>query len=318
LHFLEVDMFKKLSHIICALIALPASAAAQFSMPINNPVLDTVEFGRQIDDIVKKDSSPQGQRQITPYQQSSTISPATLNYKISMQRRKANYESFIKKSYAQSPAAGQEVEGLLRKVDPIQKVSADLQRVFGMRVDNVADAYALWMTGAWLAVNNPDVDLTRTEFQAVRAQIANAFAVTSGMSEANDEIKQNMAESLILNILIIDSTIDGLKNDPAKRAQVQASVYANAKRDMGVDLKAISLTDNGFVPRKSGKRGDAGEALDGALPGDAGAGQLASASAAPAPASGMGGGDIALLIAAVSAGAGGIFMIGKGIAQSRG
>jgi hypothetical protein len=186
-------------------------------------------------------------------QQGLAVSASALNYKISMQRRKSNYASFIQKSYAMSPAAGQEVEGLLRKMDPIQKVSADLQRVFGMRVDNVADAYALWMTGAWFAVNAPDTDLTRTQFQAVRGQVADAFTATSGMAEANDEIKQNMAEAMILNILIIDSTIEGLKNDPAKRAQLQSSIYKNTKRDMGIDLKAITLTDAGFVLRKSGK-----------------------------------------------------------------
>jgi hypothetical protein len=256
----------------------------------------------------------QGTRTGTP---KSAVNPSSFTYKISMQRRKANYQSFIDKTMARSPVAGAELKDAFSKGDIIEMARANLERIYGLRTDNVADAYTLWMASTWSVVSGREADVTRTEIQAIRQQVLQSFMSTDGMATATDEVKQNMAEALWVNGFIIGLAGQQVKNNPDARNKLQQAVAANAKRDMGVDLSAITLTDQGFVPRKGGKRGDAGEAMEGAEPGQQGAGQMASA--APSPSSGgMDGADIALLIAAVSAGAGGIFMIGKGISQSRG
>ncbi len=310
-------MFRKFAIGITVALAMSGSALAQdFSMPMNNPVLDNVEFGRQIKSIVDQgQGQQQSQQQYSP--QSQSVSPANLTYKISMQRRQANYDSFVKKSMAANRVAGEEMRGMFAKGDPIQMVGGTLQSKFGMRVDNVSDTYAMWMIAAWWVANNQDGELNRSTFTAVKAQVANGMLSTSGMATATDEVKQNMAESLLIFAIMLDSTAEAITNDPAKRKQLAASVMAKTKQEMGIDLSTITLTDQGFVPRRGGKRGDAGEAIDAADP-VAQAGQLASANDASGGIGGFGAGDAALLIAAVSAGAGGLFMIGKGLRQRQG
>jgi hypothetical protein len=314
--------------IFVAVAALGLSAtvpAVSHAAPVidMSDVIGSAAMGSAIEYAARQGSSDNGQsgsqKQNQKYRpQSQSIAPINLNYQISMQRRKANYKSFVEKSRKMNAAVANDLQKMFNSGDPIQIASGPLNRKFGVQVNNTADAYALWMIAAWWVANGESGDMSRQQFSAVRTQVSGGMMSVADMSTATDEVKQNFAESLIINALLLDAADEQSKNDPRARSQLAAAVMANAKRDMNIDLSTITLTDQGFVPRKSGKRGDAGEAVDNALPGDAGAGQLASASATPAPSSGMGGGDIALLIAAVSAGAGGIFMIGKGIAQSRG
>jgi hypothetical protein len=314
--------------IFVAVAALGLSAtvpAVSHAAPVidMSDVIGSAAMGSAIEYAARQGSSDNGQsgsqKQNQKYRpQSQSIAPANLTYKVSMQRRKANFESFIQKSMAANPVAGAEVRNALSGKDIIAMASPVLGNRFGLQINRVNDAYAFWMVMAWGASNNVDGEPTRQQFDAVKSQVSNTMNTLPNMQNATDIVKQNFAEALWVQGIFLNEAMGQIQNDPAAQRKLAASVMASSKREMNVDFSTITLTDSGFVPRKGGKRGDAGEAVDGALPGDAGAGQLASASAAPTPSSGMGGGDIALLVAAVSAGAGGIFMIGKGIAQSRG
>ncbi len=302
-------------------ISLAAPAAAMIG-PALDPGMVTVTMGTNAVEQAETNRAMganfmQGLRLVAPQKKVTPSSQQALTYKISLPRRQANYRSFVEKTYEMGKAAGDEVAAVLGKGgDPIRQVEGPLSANFGFRANNVADAYALWMAGAWKTVYDPDTDLTRSQFQAIRAQVANALATTSGMAEASDEVKQNMAESLIIHALLLDGAVNQSSGDPAMRKQLQAAVLRNAKAGMNIDLSAITLTDNGFVPRRGGKRGDAGEAIEGADP--AAANERVAEASAPAPADGYSGRDVALLVAAVSAGAGGLFMIGKGISQRQG
>jgi hypothetical protein len=316
--FLEVDMFKKLSLVLFALIALPASAAAQFSMPINNPVLDTVDYGRQIRDIVgnggqsQQSKQPQGQVQRTlPPNQS-----ISLRFTPSKARTQANIASFLQRAKATNKAGGDELARLFASKDVVGMVGG-FMRQNGLDPNNVAHTYTMYWIVSWKAVNQDTSTPSARTMRSVAAQAERAFSSTVGMAQFSDAQRQEAAENMIFQAAILDVFLEGSKGNSEQLSQL-SSIARQQAISNGLVVDNIILTENGFAPSKSGKRGDAGEAVDGALPGDAGAGQLASASSAPAPSSGMAGGDIALLIAAVSAGAGGIFMIGKGIAQSRG
>jgi hypothetical protein len=164
-------MLKKFCIAMVVIVCIPVPALSQnFSMPISNPVLNNVEFGRQIKSIVDKGSLRRDQQYSPAPKQ---VSATNLTYKISMQRRQANYKSFVDKSIAVSPSAGAELKGMFAKGDPIQMVGGQLQSKFGFQVNNVADAYALWMIGAWWVVNDLEGELTPAQFSAVKRQVSN-------------------------------------------------------------------------------------------------------------------------------------------------
>jgi hypothetical protein len=302
---------------IAAACVVPTNANAAPVMDMSD-IIGSAAMGSAIEYAAdQKNYETQPQKKSQQYRpQPQTVPSGDFTYKISMQRRRANYDSFIQKSMATNPVAGEEMRGALSGRDVIAMASPVLQNKFGLRINNVSDAYAFWMILAWQAANNQNFELTKSHFDGVKAQVAQSMGNIDGVRTANDEVKQDMAESLWTYGIMINEVLEQIKSDPAKQKQLARSVMANTKSEMSVDLSTLTLTDQGFVPRKSGKRGDAGEAMEGAEPGQQGAGQMASA--APSPSSGgMDGADIALLIAAVSAGAGGIFMIGKGISNQR-
>jgi hypothetical protein len=303
----------KLSFISASLAAtgfiMPASAQDLSSQIALNEMLGA-NFENQAG-INRDDTMPQPEK-LTPQKQAANLS--SLTYQISMKRRQLNYESFIQKTNAKSAIAGSEIRAALSKGDLIEMARPNLERLYGLRVDNVADAYTLWMASAWAVVSGREESITRTELQSIRKQVISSFLNTPGMINATDEVKQNMAESLWISGFVVNEAGMQVKNDPTAKKKLAASVAANAKREMNVDLSAITLTDQGFVPRKGGKRSDAGDANDAADP----AAQSAQmASATDSSGAGLGGADIAMLVAAVSAGAGGLFMIGKGISNQR-
>jgi hypothetical protein len=293
------------------------AAHAQMSMPMTSPMgVDLMIESEDAKDPkwIEKTFGQQSQQQkATPYQQQA----GTLSFTSSPQRRKANYKEFIQRSKTYSPEGAAQWERLIASgVDPIQQSNSGLQRIYGYQSNNIADAYSIWLASVWMAVYDPDAELNRTQFEGIRNRVRMAFSQDATLMQASDAMKQQFSENLLMNAIIIDGTIKETKSDPNMRKQLQASILKNVKQNMSVDLSTLTLTDQGFVPRKSGKRGDAGEAIEGAEPGTQGSGAMASAAPSPSN-SGMDGADIALLIAAVSAGAGGIFMIGKGISNQR-
>jgi hypothetical protein len=255
-------MFRKFLFGAFFAVSIIGTANAQsFSMPMNNPVLDTVEFGRQIDAIVKQDSPKKADPQkAIPVEkkQVATVSPASFRYKISMERRKANYKSFIAMMKSQNEAGGKELEAALTKIDMIEMVRPALETSYGLRVDDIADAYTVWMVAAWGAVNSYEPDATRAQMQGVRKQVAQSLAAMLPLATASDEIKQNMAESLLINGLVVDEGARQARKDPIMGPKIAAAVQTNMKRDMGIDFSTITLTDQGFAPVTAPKKNASG------------------------------------------------------------
>jgi hypothetical protein len=213
---------------------------------------------------------------------------------------------------AVNAVAGAEIRDALSGKDVIAMATPVLRDRFGLQINRANDAYAFWMIMAWGASNNIDGEPTREQFDAVKSQVSSTMNNMPNMLNATDIVKQNFAEALWVQGIILNEAMGQIQNDPAAQRKLAAAVMANSKREMNIDFSNITLTDQGFVSRK-GKRSDAGEAIDAAVP--AVGAQVASAT--DASGSGLGGADIAMLVAAVGAGAGGLFMIGKGISNQR-
>ena len=135
--------------------------------------------------------------------------------------------------------------------------------------------------------------------QAVKQQSANALASTPEFSTANDATKQEMAEAMMMQAMLISASVDTYKDDPAMMRKLGAAVRKGAKAS-GLDLDTMTLTDDGFVPAK--KTGAADPA-----PGTPETALAANASAVPAGASP----PYLLIAAAGGAGLGGVFLLGR-------
>jgi hypothetical protein len=169
-----------------------------------------------------------------------------LTYTPSMERRRANFAQFVAKSRKKDPKGAAMLEKELASSDVIAKMGRELS-AFGMRTDNVGDAYAAWWLNAWLASRQRTDTPSARQIAAVREQAAQAMKSVPEMAGASDAVKQEMAEANLVQAALIGAYMEHARGNPGLFKQVAAAVRKGA-RASGLNLDAMELTDDGFVP----------------------------------------------------------------------
>ena len=280
---------------ICALA--PASIAAQdFSLP---PMMDNVAIGNAAIGSAMSAAASQPSRNRDNDQRDmqvrQVVAISTI-FKSSTARTRANLAKFVEKTRAVDPAGAAKMQALFASTDIIGMIDQKMQQTYGMRANNVADAYAVWWVSAWMGSRGRSDDATPGQMAMVKRQAANALSATPEFASATDAGKQEMAEAMLVQAALIGDTIDTYQSDPAMLAKTRTAI-AKGAREMGIDLNSMKLTDKGF--RASGKTGALDPAPD-----------QQQASATPAPATSVAP-PYALMAAAGGAGLGGVFLLGK-------
>lgn len=222
-----------------------------------------------------------------------------LGFTSSQARRKQNLAKFVEKSRQSDPSGADQMAQLFASTDIIGAIGQGIAP-FGLRVDNVADAYAVYWTNAWLGSRGRNETLTKQQISAVRNQAANALLATNEFTSATDAEKQEMAEAMLVQAALIEASVDNAKSDPALMTKVKAAIAQGANA-MGLDLYTMTLTPNGFVPAKKGSAVD-----DAVLPsvGEDAQALASKTQSDDAP-------SYALIAAAGGAGLGGMFLLGR-------
>jgi hypothetical protein len=174
------------------------------------------------------------------------VDMATMRFRPDIARRRSNLAQFVAKSRAADPAGAQSLETLFAQGDIIERIGGELRKK-DLRTDNVADTYAVWWITAWLGSRGRTDDVSPATIRAVRDQAAQALGSTGQFTGAGDPAKQEMAESLLIQSLLIEAAVEQAQTDPAKLRDVGAAVRQGAK-GMGLDLDQMNLTEAGFVP----------------------------------------------------------------------
>lgn len=171
-------------------------------------------------------------------------SAAASSFRASLERRRVNYSSFLAKSRAVDPQGASSLEATLA-MDPIAMMEPELAKV-GLRTNDVADAYAVYWVEAWEAAHGKSGHDSREMAQAVRRQAADAVLAVPGFAAVSDVQKQEFADALLVQALLISAAHDQARGDEGKLRQVAAAVRQGA-RAAGLELDGITLTENGFI-----------------------------------------------------------------------
>lgn len=188
-----------------------------------------------------------GQRstQSAPAATGKAASAETFRYTPSRQRRTANLAQFVAKSRQSDPKGAEDLARLFASTDVIEAMRAPLSQV-GLRIDDVADAYAVWWVNAWLASRGTDLDPSPRMATAVRNQAARAIASTGALRGASDAAKQETAEALLVQAMLIEAAVQQSKGNPELGHRLATAVSQGA-RGMNLDLAGMTLTEDGFV-----------------------------------------------------------------------
>lgn len=167
-----------------------------------------------------------------------------LSYAASATRTRANVASFADRSRVLDAQGAAGLEKLFAEQDVMALVEAELRKV-GLTRTNLADAYAVWWTSAWLGVQGRNEDLPRAQMQAVKRQAVNAMLAMPQVLVLDDAGKQRFAEDLLIQAMLIGASVDAAKEEPALMGRTKAAIEKGA-RAAGVDLSALALGNDGF------------------------------------------------------------------------
>ena len=162
--------------------------------------------------------------------------------------RARNFAQFVAKTRTVDAKAADDLEKTFAKRDVIAEIGRGIAP-FGLRTDDVADAATAYLTTAWYGARGSDETPSQAQVDGVRTQMANAIASTPQFQAATPAMKQELAEALLVQALLVGQAATYAGNQPALRAKVGAAVAQGANATFGFDLRRMSMTAAGLRPR---------------------------------------------------------------------
>jgi len=162
-------------------------------------------------------------------------------------RTQANLRSFVERT--SEPKAKADLQRLIQTQPGIvDEIGNAMKSRYGLDPHNFADVYATW----WIAVcqlsqkQSADPDIATVS--AVRDQVHAALLDTPDFLSLDDVQRQEIAESLLLQALLMSESSLQARNQPDLQNQL-AVAATRVAQNSGIDLTLVQLTPQGFVLR---------------------------------------------------------------------
>ncbi len=118
---------------------------------------------------------------------------------------------------------------------------------YGLTVNNLADALTIYVDTFRDAATGKTSEPTRKQATAVRDQMALVLLATPNMNRLPDASRQEAADTLLLSAAMIAAMVDAAKSStPADRRAIADLAQQMGRDNMGIDLRSIRLTDDGY------------------------------------------------------------------------
>jgi hypothetical protein len=180
---------------------------------------------------------------------SSTTRVSLFAFKPAAQRRQSNIDSFITNLIAANPGQDKQIRDAFGDPTLFSVVDKSIAPM-GLSTENLADAFTIWWITNWetsRAIAGSVEPKGRP--QAVQKQVQTMLFRMPSALKLSDEEKQDLADYLILQTVLINRMAEHAKQDPSQWLKVVKGIKASAF-ELGFDFDSMELTDTGFVPIK--------------------------------------------------------------------
>jgi hypothetical protein len=221
---------------------LPNSAQAQW---FSNAALNAIQLdvqGTAIRSQVRNQNNQSGVNNTKPLSKASNTN--NLAYRPSAAIRNRNLAQFVENTRKVDPVTAQNLERFLASNDVLSPIQNSMVAT-GLDANNLADAYTVYWTTAWFGAQGSSEDLPKAQMIAVRNQAAYLLQSTKQFVGKTDAQKQEIAETMLLQSVLIAASVEGAKSDPEQLGRVKITIAQGAKR-MGLDFDRMTLTPQGF------------------------------------------------------------------------
>lgn len=171
-------------------------------------------------------------------------SPVKTSFRSSAAVRKRNFARFVAKTRAVDPQGAVQLQQTLASMDIIAALGPRVAP-FGLKTNDVADAMTIYLVGAWSGVRGHTDNPTRAQCLAIRRQIVAAAQRTPQFAGATDAQKQELAEAMLIQAVLLDQAVTSAKDNAEMMDKVKAAIAQGAQRTFGLDLRRVQLTNAG-------------------------------------------------------------------------
>lgn len=177
--------------------------------------------------------------------QPSAENEAALTYAVSPDLRVQNQKKFIEGLRALDPTAMQGMDDQ----DLIALLGTAIQP-YGLKVDNIGDAFTAWLMVNHSLVHGYDEDPTPAQVDGTRKLAIQGLMGVPEIMTASDADKQSMAEGLLLQTLLNQVMVNSIKEVSPENLPTVVDQIRTGTRDMGLDLDQLEMTPNGLVAKQ--------------------------------------------------------------------
>lgn len=239
---------------LCAALCRPTVWAQELNLgPLIDPSVGAHAAAQQavIDDINKgRKARPQGGRvrgtRAVKERGSRSVSSGSTRFVVSRTTRKQLLTNWVARARAVDPKGAVKFEQLLAARDPIDALKPIMAQRYGLRPDDVADAMAVYLTSAWYGARGSNQNAPRSLVRATRAQMHRALLSNPKFASASNATKQNLAESLLIQVYEDDAAITRGKKNPAEMARAKSIIRQVALKTFKLDMTKLKLTSQGL------------------------------------------------------------------------
>ena len=159
----------------------------------------------------------------------------------------SNLRSFIDRT--PNPKGRVELQRLI-DLQPsiITDIGLEMRSRYGLDPHNVADAFSVWWITVWMAAQKSSDVPDKTTINAVRTQVHVALLNTPDFLKTSDADRQEYAEALLMQTLLMSQISQAAIGKPALQEQL-ATQAEQAAQNSGLTLSLMQLTPNGFELR---------------------------------------------------------------------
>lgn len=221
--------------------ATPALAQYETFVPID--VMGTAMSGAIMDAAQPHGEEHRASDRIQPGEE--PVDASAFNFVALPSRTQANIRKFATKNRKVDPQGADALEALFASTDVMGMLDGELKKV-ALRRTNLADAYTVYWTNAWLGTQRRTDNLSSGQMSAVRCQASAALSKLPQVVSLDDAGRQELAEALLVQAMLISASVEAAEEQPNLIARTAEAISKGAQAT-GLDLSSMVLTADGFL-----------------------------------------------------------------------
>lgn len=170
------------------------------------------------------------------------VARGPLDFEVSQDLRNANQEKFLSAMEETYPGV---FTPEAKDQDFMALLAPELAK-YGLRVDNLGDAFTAWLMISHSIVTQDEADPTTEQVAGTKKMAQDAMMGLPELGQMSDSDKQSTAEALLFQAMLNDAVYEATKEHQPDNLPKVIEEVRNAAKESNIDLDKFVMTPNGL------------------------------------------------------------------------